>query len=97
MVDSPVGSDPEAIYHWAGSLCEAGDHDGALGLLERSLDAGYYPASTLVSDPRFDPVRGSPTSIARATSRRNAEARRREFPRGGRAATAGVAAGVKTV
>jgi eukaryotic-like serine/threonine-protein kinase len=59
MVDSQVGSDPEAMYHWAGSLCEAGDHDGALGLLERSLDAGYYPASTLVNDPRFDPVRGS--------------------------------------
>jgi tetratricopeptide (TPR) repeat protein len=50
--------DPEALYHWAGALTEAGDHDGALGLLERSIDAGYYPASTLVTDPRFDPVRG---------------------------------------
>jgi serine/threonine-protein kinase len=59
MVDSQVGSDPEAMYHWSGSLCQSGDHDGALGLLERALDAGYYPAWTLVNDPRFDPVRGS--------------------------------------
>jgi serine/threonine-protein kinase len=58
-VDSGVGADPEALYHWAAALCDAGDHDGGLGLLERCLDGGYYPASALVNDPRFDPVRGS--------------------------------------
>jgi hypothetical protein len=75
MVDSQVGSDPEAMYHWSGSLCESGDHDGALGLLERSLDAGYYPAWTLVNDPRFDPVRGS--ADFRSLVRRAEEMQRR--------------------
>jgi hypothetical protein len=58
LVDSGFG-DPEGIYHWAGSLAQAGDHDGALGLLERSIDGGFYPASALVHDPRFDAVRVS--------------------------------------
>jgi TolB-like protein/tetratricopeptide (TPR) repeat protein len=58
MLDSGFG-DPEAFYHWAGALAQAGDDDGALGLLERCLDAGYCPASTLVTDPHFDPLRGS--------------------------------------
>ena len=40
MIDSSVGADPEALYHWAGALTDAGDHDSALGFLERALDAG---------------------------------------------------------
>ena len=28
-------------------------------MLEQCIDAGYYPATTLVTDVRFDPVRGS--------------------------------------
>ena len=36
---TPGRGDPEALYHRSGSLCESGDHDGALGLLERALDA----------------------------------------------------------
>jgi serine/threonine-protein kinase len=59
MLDSGVGSDPEALYHWAAALCDAGDHDGSLGLLEQCLDSGYYPAAALANDPRFDPIRGS--------------------------------------
>jgi hypothetical protein len=51
--------DPEAYYHWAGALAQGGDHDGALGLLERSINGGYWPAITLVSDARLDPLRGS--------------------------------------
>lgn len=57
MLDSSFG-DPEAFYHWAGALAQAGDDDGALGLLERCINAGYCPAPALVTDPRFDPVRG---------------------------------------
>jgi len=51
--------DPEVFYHWAGALAQAGDHDGALGLLERSIAGGFHPASALVRDPRFDPVRAT--------------------------------------
>ena len=49
--------DPEAFYHWAAGLAQAGDYDGALGLLARSINGGYHPASALVRDPRFDAVR----------------------------------------
>ncbi len=58
-IESGFG-DPEAFYHWAGALAQAGDRDGALGLLERSIDGGFHPASALVHDPRFDPVRATP-------------------------------------
>jgi serine/threonine protein kinase len=57
-IESGFG-DPEAFYHWAGALAQAGDHDGALGLLERSIDSGFHPASALVHDARFDPVRAT--------------------------------------
>jgi TolB-like protein len=69
MAETGVDSDPEALYHWAAALCDAGDQDGALGLLERMLDGGYYPAWTIVNDPRFDPIRGSADfrSLARRT------------------------------
>jgi serine/threonine-protein kinase len=50
-------SDPEAFYVWAGALAQAGDHDGALGLLERAVTNGFHPASALVRDPRFDRLR----------------------------------------
>ena len=75
MMDSGVGADPEAQYHWAGALADAGDHDSALGLLEHALEAGYCPAPTLASDPRFDPVRGS--NDFRALARRAEEMQRR--------------------
>jgi serine/threonine-protein kinase len=51
--------DPEALYHWSASLAHAGDLDGALSMMEQCIEAGYYPASTLVTDVRFDPLRGS--------------------------------------
>ena len=56
LSDSGFG-DPEGFYHWAAGLAQAGDHDGALGLLERCITGGFYPASALVRDPRFDAVR----------------------------------------
>jgi TolB-like protein len=58
MIDSGV-VDPEALYYYGASLAEAGDLDGALGLLERAIDAGYYPAGALVNDPRLDNLRSS--------------------------------------
>jgi len=57
VIDSGFG-DHEVFYHWAGALAQAGDHDGSLRLLERSIGGGFHPASALVRDPRFDPVRG---------------------------------------
>ena len=58
VVDSGLG-DPEVFYHWAGALAQAGDHDGALGLLERSMAGGFHQASALVRDPRFDSMRAT--------------------------------------
>jgi TolB-like protein len=57
VIDAGFG-DQEVFYHWAASLAQAGDHDGALRLLERAIVGGFHPASALVRDPRFDPVRG---------------------------------------
>jgi eukaryotic-like serine/threonine-protein kinase len=56
MLDSGFG-DPEAFYHWAAALALAGDQDGALGLLERSMNGGFNPASALLTDARFDTLR----------------------------------------
>ena len=67
--------DPEGFYHWAAALAQAGDHDGALGLLERSINGGFHPASALVRDPRFDPIRASSDFLQLV---RRAEERQRE-------------------
>ena len=68
-------TDPEGQFHWAGALAMAGERDGALELLERSIERGFYPASALVSYPNLDPLRA--TSDFRHIVRR-AEERRRE-------------------
>jgi serine/threonine protein kinase len=73
VVDSGFG-DPEVFYHWAGGLARAGDHDGALSLLERSISGGFYPATALVRDSRFDSVRA--TADFREMVRRADELRR---------------------
>jgi hypothetical protein len=56
VIDSGLG-DHEVLYQWAAALAQAGDQDGALGLLERAVLGGFHPASALVNDSRFDPVR----------------------------------------
>ncbi|PWT82677.1 MAG: hypothetical protein C5B57_08290 [Blastocatellia bacterium] len=68
--------DPEKFFHWAGALAEAGDQDGALGFLERALNAGFNPAPALVRDPRFDPVRATSDfrSLVRRADERQKEA-----------------------
>jgi eukaryotic-like serine/threonine-protein kinase len=53
-------ADAEVFYHWAGALALAGDQDGALSLLERSIDGGFHPASSMARDWRFDPLRSAP-------------------------------------
>ncbi len=52
-------ADHEVFFHWAGVLAEAGDHDGALGLLERAIAGGFHPASVLRRDERFAPLRAT--------------------------------------
>jgi len=59
VIDSGF-ADAEVFYHWAAALAVAGDHDGALGLLERSIDGGFYPVSALARDRRFDALRSAP-------------------------------------
>ncbi len=68
-------SDPEGFFHWAGALAMAGERDGALELLERSIEYGFYPASALVTYPNLDPLRA--TSDFRHIVRR-AEERQRD-------------------
>ena len=50
-------TDPEGFFHWAGALALGEERDGALELLERSIEAGFYPASAFVSYPNLDPLR----------------------------------------
>ena len=76
VIDSGFG-DHEVFYHWAGALAQAGDQDGALRLLERSIAGGFHPASALVRDARFDPVRG--LSDFRQLVRRADELQREAF------------------
>ena len=56
LVDSDF-TDPEGFFHWAGALAMAGDRDGALEMLERTVEAGFYPASAFISFPNLDPLR----------------------------------------
>ena len=59
VIDSGF-ADPEVFYHWAGALALAGDHDGALNLLERAIDGGFHPASAMARDWRLEPLRTAP-------------------------------------
>jgi eukaryotic-like serine/threonine-protein kinase len=52
--------DPEGLYHWAAALALAGDLDGALALLERSLEGGFFAVSALLRDPWLDSLRALP-------------------------------------
>jgi serine/threonine-protein kinase len=69
-------ADPEVFFHWSSALAQAGDHDGALGLLERAIDGGFYPAPALARDHRFDPLRatGDYNQLARRAEQLRQEA-----------------------
>ena len=75
LVDSGF-SDPEGYFHWAGALALAGDRDGALDLLERSIELGFYSARALVNYPNLDPLRATPDfrHIVRRAEERQLEA-----------------------
>jgi TolB-like protein len=51
--------DPEGFYHWGCALAQAGDHEAALELLERCVNAGCAPLSALMREPRLDPLRSA--------------------------------------
>jgi serine/threonine protein kinase len=75
LIDSGF-SDPEGFFHWAGALAMAGDQDGALEMLERTVESGFYPASAFVSYPNLDPLRANPDfrHIVRRAEERQREA-----------------------
>ena len=75
LVDSNF-TDPEGFFHWAGALAVAGDRDGALEMLERTVEAGFYPASAFISFPNLDPLRSASDfrHIVRRAEERHREA-----------------------
>src|SRR5262249_555988 len=61
--------DPEGWFYWALALVGYQDHDGALGLLARAVDAGLHCPRALESNATLDPLRDRPeyrTALARA-------------------------------
>jgi hypothetical protein len=52
--------DPEGLFHWAGALAMAGDREGGLDMLERTVEGGFYPSSAFVTYPNLDPLRAMP-------------------------------------
>ena len=54
-----VQDDPEAMFQEGWLLCDAGEHDEGLRLLQRAVAKGYSVAPTLSRSPQFDAVRGT--------------------------------------
>jgi len=69
-------SDPEAFFQWAGALAMADDQDGALAMLERAIEGGFYPVSAFATYPNLDPLRATPDfrHIVRRAEERQREA-----------------------
>jgi TolB-like protein/predicted Ser/Thr protein kinase len=55
-----IFQDPEAVFQEGWLLCDVGEHARAMPYLDRALARRYYVASTLVSWPQFDALRGDP-------------------------------------
>jgi serine/threonine protein kinase/tetratricopeptide (TPR) repeat protein len=55
-----IMEDPEAIFQEAWLLCDVGQHQRALPMLQRAVAKGYYVAPTLAGRPQFDALRGEP-------------------------------------
>jgi hypothetical protein len=55
-----VFSDPEAIFQEGWLLCDAGEYDRGLPLLERAVARGYFASTTLATRSQFDAIRDRP-------------------------------------
>jgi serine/threonine protein kinase/tetratricopeptide (TPR) repeat protein len=55
-----IQDDPEAIFQFGCLLCDVGDHEAGLELLERAVARGYFAAPALTIRTQFDPLRTDP-------------------------------------
>jgi eukaryotic-like serine/threonine-protein kinase len=59
LVSLPVFSDPEGLYYWAHACMGFGDHERALGLLEKAVDMGLHCVQGLEATPALEPLRAT--------------------------------------
>ena len=57
-----IQDDPEAIFQEGWLLCDVGEHEAGLDLVQRAVAKGYFVAPTLQRSPQFDALRGDPAS-----------------------------------
>ncbi len=75
---------PEGYFLLAAFAAKAGAVEGALGVLERSVDGGYFCPQALQSDPYFDSLRSRPQFARLIVASDEGRARAREaFERAG--------------
>jgi len=55
-----IMEDPEANFQIGWLLCDVGEHERGLSLLERAVDMGYTVAPTLAGSRSFDALRSEP-------------------------------------
>ena len=55
-----IQEDPEAVFFQGWTLCDAGEHEEGLRLLQRAVSMGYFVARTLATSSAFDPLRSDP-------------------------------------
>jgi non-specific serine/threonine protein kinase len=58
-----IQDDPEALFQYGWLLCDVGDHQAGVALMQRAVAKGYFPATTLARSPQFDALRD--TSVFR--------------------------------
>ena len=59
-----IMDDPEAIFQIGWMLCDAGDVEGGVELLQRAIRRGYFVVPTLSGSAQFDRVRQQPAFLA---------------------------------
>jgi TolB-like protein len=55
-----IQEDPEALFQYGWLLCDVGDRDAGVGLVQRAVSKGYFPAATLARSRQFDALRDTP-------------------------------------